>query len=358
MMRRTSRVLNQHPVSHARARPSLFYSLGVSYAAKTSPPFEHTPSTAGLAGRPSRAGRWVDGMLRLRAGRGDLRSGGEGGWGDEAEMARAVRKWGAGEDFFAVLQAGAYTHLAVSDGVGGWAPQYDPSLYSQSLMYHYHAYVASSPSAAPWAALEAAYAAVERDGDVEAGSATAVGVSLDDTGKGRAVNLGDSGFSILRKDALVYSTSAQTHYFNCPYQLAKIPEAMAKANPNTDRPAHGERLEFDLEPGDIVILYTDGLADNLPQAHLGPLASAVTRLLTSEANAHLAPAERAAERARVLADVLVGYARAGMARTGTEDGGTGWKTPFELEARRHGVGFKGGKIDDITVVTAVVSERM
>ncbi len=47
--------------------------------------------------------------------------------------------------------------------------------------------------------------------------------------------------------------------------------------------------------------------------------------------------------ARLFADVLVGYGRMAMARTGDEPG---WKTPFEVEARKEGYGFKGGKMDE------------
>jgi len=47
--------------------------------------------------------------------------------------------------------------------------------------------------------------------------------------------------------------------------------------------------------------------------------------------------------ARLFADVLVGYGRMGMARTGRE---SGWKTPFELAAREAGYDYKGGKVDE------------
>lgn len=47
-----------------------------------------------------------------------------------------------------------------------------------------------------------------------------------------------------------------------------------------------------------------------------------------------------------------------MLRTGNEEGGKGWKTPFEIEAMRNKRPFRGGKVDDITVATAVVSEPL
>jgi hypothetical protein len=54
-------------------------------------------------------------------------------------------------------------------------------------MYHYASAVAASPSAAPWDALGKAYKGVEGEDAVQAGSATAVGVSLEEGGRGRAV---------------------------------------------------------------------------------------------------------------------------------------------------------------------------
>lgn len=79
------------------------------------------------------------------------------------------------------------THVALSDGVGGWAPHFDPSFYSQALMYHYAQTASSAPSIAPWDALAKAYKAVNADDAVQAGSATAVGVNLEEGGRGRAV---------------------------------------------------------------------------------------------------------------------------------------------------------------------------
>ena len=51
---------------------------------------------------------------------------------------------------------------------------------------------------------------------------------------------------------------AQQHSFNCPYQLAsptKWPEA--------DKPEDADMYEVELLPGDIVVLGSDGLFDNM-----------------------------------------------------------------------------------------------
>ncbi|EIW68416.1 hypothetical protein TREMEDRAFT_16396, partial [Tremella mesenterica DSM 1558] len=362
------------------------YSLGLSYASKDSPPFIHPqagPKKAGFAGQNNKIGRWVEEMLSLRAGRGELEVG-EGGWGEG--NGEESKKWGAGEDFFTIVEGSGNTHLAVADGVGGWAPQYDPSLFSQSLLYHYTLSSRSSPSSSPSSHLTSAYQAVLSDPLVQAGSSTAVTISLSPTGFLSGLNLGDSGCTILRSSKPLHTTIPQTHAFNTPYQLSKFPpkpklssserssiieqlralkkgemispELEEKAqglmpDPISTKPNEGDEFKSDLQPGDTVLIYTDGMSDNLPFEHLPLLEQVVERVLDQPVNAHLTPGERASEKARILADVLVGYARGGMMRTGLEEG---WKTPFELEAKKYSKRFLGGKVDDITVLTAVVTE--
>lgn len=119
VMRFTRVVWSVHPVT---ARPTLSYALGLSYAAKQSPPFvpaSSPPPSAGFAGQKTPLGRWVDLMKSLPAGRGMLREShregeseedSDGGWG--IDTAWQVRKWGAGEDFFAVVDGGAFVSEA------------------------------------------------------------------------------------------------------------------------------------------------------------------------------------------------------------------------------------------------------
>lgn len=210
-------------------------------------------------------------------------------------------------------------------------------------MYHYAQSASSGPSAGPSKHLQTAYDKTLSDEHVPAGSATAVAVSLSGNGDLQGINLGDSGLTILRKSQPIYSTSAQTHYFNCPYQLTKTPEGPGSENAVTDKPASADQFRFPLQPNDMVILYTDGLSDNVPVEHLAVLYNSVNQLLDLPENNHLSPQDKDAERARIMADVLVAYGRMAMTRTGEEEG---WKTPFQLEAKRNGYDFKGGKVDE------------
>lgn len=114
-MRATRRLLTTIPPPPVTGTPrptALTYSLGLSYAAKQSPPFvppNAFPGTLGFAGQPTKLGKWVDSMRALPGGRGDLRPSStaeDGGW--DASLREEVLKWGAGEDFFAVVDGGAF----------------------------------------------------------------------------------------------------------------------------------------------------------------------------------------------------------------------------------------------------------
>lgn len=136
-MRVSALLRSIHPVT---GQPALTYALGLSYAAKQSPPFvppTYKPASAGFAGQKTPLGRWVDLMKSLPAGRGELRETpieegkedlSDGGWG--IDTAWQVRKWGAGEDFFAVVDGGNFVSIredgerrAVSGGRGSRAPR-------------------------------------------------------------------------------------------------------------------------------------------------------------------------------------------------------------------------------------------
>lgn len=77
--------------------------------------------------------------------------------------------------------------MAISDGVGGWSPEFDPSLFAQSLMFHYAKTASSSPSLSPWDCLQKGYDGVTGDELVQAGSATATAIILGEGGRCKGV---------------------------------------------------------------------------------------------------------------------------------------------------------------------------
>lgn len=95
-------------------------------------------------------------------------------------------------------------------------------------------------------------------------------------------NLGDSGAKLLRVGAdpatsktaamrawgVAAETKEQTHYFNCPYQMG-CAEAVEEADLNPlsapihDPPSDGSVVDMPVRPGDVLVLATDGVWDNL-----------------------------------------------------------------------------------------------
>ncbi|GAA5915145.1 hypothetical protein JCM8208_002149 [Rhodotorula glutinis] len=304
--------------------------------------------------------------------------------------------------------------LGVADGVGGWEESgVDPSHFSQSLMWFARERVRTARWALPPPSqagegdesgmalvdlLDGAYGDVMNEEGVVAGSSTACLVALDaETGMLHAANLGDSGFIVLRpqpasdlpptpppsppSDAstftpptpsvlyrLVHEQTPQIHFFNAPLQLSKLPAAeraqAEKAEKDgkwlRDLPRDADVVSLQLEDGDVVLLVTDGYSDNIwADGETNRLVELVRTKLDSEAAAAASkdgtstspspsrPASHAAL-ASSIAQTAVNFARVVSVRPDVY-------TPFAAEAKRWDVkGMVGGKVDDVTVVCAVV----
>ncbi|KAJ8700161.1 Protein phosphatase 2C 7, variant 3 [Pleurotus ostreatus] len=133
------------------------------------------------------------------------------------------------------------------------------------------------------------------------GSSTACLVTLNaSSGLLRSANLGDSGFSIIRSSNVIYKQPVQTHFFNCPKQLTKMPSGSRKrfTRACVDSPREAETYQTRLRDGDIVIAYTDGLADNVFPSEMSTICSLVARSGGSED-----------EQVQAMADRIVDYAR-------------------------------------------------
>lgn len=55
----------------------------------------------------------------------------------------------------------------------------------------------------------------------------------------------------------------QQHYFNTPFQLS-LPPTELQSQVLADRPESADQYEFSVEDGDVILLATDGLFDNVP----------------------------------------------------------------------------------------------
>jgi protein phosphatase PTC7 len=140
--------------------------------------------------------------------------------------------------------------IGVFDGVGGWATAgIDPREYSHNLSLHCKKAVDEQSKTHPLQIMRYGY---DRTQHI-VGSSTACIIAIIEN-QFISANLGDSGFRIIRSGQVVLSSSSQQHSFNTPYQLG---------TQSDDLPELSEIQHFTLEPGDYIILGTDGLFDNL-----------------------------------------------------------------------------------------------
>jgi protein phosphatase PTC7 len=83
-----------------------------------------------------------------------------------------------------------------------------------------------------------------------------------------AANLGDSGYLVYRDGNIVQRSAEQVHAFNTPYQLTLLPENLDLDFFIKDTPENADLQKLELQSGDVVLLATDGLWDNVPDAQL------------------------------------------------------------------------------------------
>ena len=70
----------------------------------------------------------------------------------------------------------------------------------------------------------------------------------------------------------------QVHSFNCPFQLAS-----AELWPQADSADDADVYEVDLQPGDIIVMGSDGLFDNMWDAELEKIVAAHLKVRTCSA---------------------------------------------------------------------------
>ncbi|CAM0945141.1 unnamed protein product [Alopecurus aequalis] len=219
--------------------------------------------------------------------------------------------------------------LGVADGVGGYRDRgVDAAAFSRGLMtcafMHVLAIEPGNP-VCPYTLLERAYD--ETVASAASGGSTAVILSLAGTALKWAY-IGDSAFAVLRGGKIVHRSRAQQSYFNRPFQLS------ARGNGNSLTKA--DVGEMPVRDGDVVVVGTDGLFDNVFDAEL----ERVVRMGTAQGYSP-----------KNMADVVAGIAYE-MSRSQTKD------SPFSTESQKQAAGdhFHGGKPDDITVVVAFIRD--
>ncbi|CAJ1942591.1 unnamed protein product [Sphenostylis stenocarpa] len=212
--------------------------------------------------------------------------------------------------------------VGVADGVGGWADVgVNAGLFARELMSHSVRAIEEEPkgSVDPARVLEKAHSFTKAKG-----SSTACIITLTDMGL-HAINLGDSGFIVIRDGCTIFRSPVQQHDFNFTYQL--------ESGNGCDLPSSGEVFMIPVAPGDVVVAGTDGLFDNLYNDE-------VAEVVLHAVGAGLEP--------QVTAQRI-----AALARQRAQDRNR--QTPFSTAAHEAGFYYYGGKLDDITVVVSYIT---
>ncbi|XP_023169426.1 protein phosphatase PTC7 homolog isoform X2 [Drosophila hydei] len=242
-----------------------------------------------------------------------------------------------GEDAWFRTSTSKADALGVADGVGGWRVYgIDPGHFSRFLMRSCErlAHSADFESTRPEQLLARAYCNLLEQKQPILGSCTACVLTLNrESGILYAANIGDSGLLIIRDGAIVCRSLEQQHHFNTPYQLA-VPPPGQGLNVLTDGPECAALLEFDMQPGDILILATDGVYDNVSEELLLQVLSHAAGVTDPV-------------KLQMYANSVALMARSLSFNPNHE-------SPFTQNARRHNIDAPGGKPDDITVVLASV----
>lgn len=186
-----------------------------------------------------------------------------------------------------------------------------------------------------------------------------------------AASLGDSGFVQLRPNKVYYASKPQTHAFNTPYQMSLLhPKLLARAiafghKHLSDEPRDANVTDHTVHHGDVLVFATDGVWDNLSSAEVLKLVSRYMigyhgwvasndGLGASEELNTLTTAGGIAKEQENTLQAMLAVAIAGEAKAASEN--TRRDGPFAKEVQKYypQEKWRGGKVDDICVVVAIV----
>lgn len=251
--------------------------------------------------------------------------------------------------------------LGVADGVGGWSgkPGANPGLFSSKLMHHCSTEVSryedvddvrflSYNSIDPVEILQQALERSIHESKLEGllGSTTAL-IAILRNDELRIANLGDCCCSVIRGNDFIFRSEEQQHSFNYPVQIG----TNSKSTPAKD----AQRYSIKVQKDDIVILSSDGLADNLFDEDI--LEEVLKFTIDSREDSHPPRTEKdGGWTQRPFTAQLISESLCLKARTVVEDQ-QAVTSPFSQRANEEGIHYVGGKNDDISVLVAIVGDQ-
>jgi protein phosphatase PTC7 len=224
-------------------------------------------------------------------------------------------RWG-GED--AVFIRGR--SFGVFDGVSGAEKLDGVPLYSVTLAQELKTMVDPKEFLSVAAITQVLTSAAEFADKAATGASTAVVASLSEDGELNVLNVGDCTCAVVRDNKVVAKTREIIHYFDCPYQLSED---------SPDRPRDGTKLTMKVKKGDVIVMGSDGIFDNLQDVE-------IVQLVSNQKTRASMLARKVVERSRrVSLDEMA-------------------DTPYAKLAKRNGdpdyQSGLGGKVDDVSCI--------
>ena len=252
-----------------------------------------------------------------------------------------------GDDSYNIFESETISALTVADGVGGLKLKFqDPATFARTLMKKTDEVLGDSYGMTPKQVLETAFDRLVIDLRAKVdeklsrgGASTAVSVFIEKaTGKLKCANIGDSCFMVFSKDKSgnwksIFKSETECYKYNFPYEFSvppsgEIEEYLIKIT----------ELELQLLKGDIVLIMSDGVSDNIFEEEI---ADVITETLSN-------PTENLAE---ALAENIAFEAL----KLSKLDWDTGRISPFSIESKKYKIKIIGGKIDDITIIASIIN---
>ncbi|KAK1541838.1 hypothetical protein CPAR01_05225 [Colletotrichum paranaense] len=262
--------------------------------------------------------------------------------------------------------------ICANDGVGAWStrPRGHAGLWSRLILHYWATAIqqeSTNPRAAgdvykpdPVAYLQTAYEQTLKatsDPNDWQGTTTASGALLhyktlqggsEKVPQVYVTNLGDCQVMILRPrhEKVIYKTKEQWHWFDCPRQLG----TNSPDTPNTE--AVLDIVE--IQVGDVVLAMSDGVIDNLWEHEIvDSIQKSIERWENGECGGDRVEGDRtggANGGMKLAAEELVAAAK----KIATDPFA---ESPFMEHAIEEGLPSVGGKLDDISVVAALVRKQ-
>ncbi|KAK7943474.1 uncharacterized protein PG986_012587 [Apiospora aurea] len=267
-----------------------------------------------------------------------------------------IRGWTNGDD--AVYESDRF--LCANDGVGAWSrrPRGHAGLWSRLILHFWVSAmeedITKSRRSGGAVYAEPALAAYERTLEATSGPAeclgttTACGAQLHYKNSDEpkpllyVTNLGDSQVMVVRPSQreMVYKTTEQWHWFDCPRQLGTN---------SPDTPNDNAVVEtVELKEGDIVLAMSDGVIDNLWSHEIVENVSASVERWESGQGGQAGGDRKHCANGGMdfVAEELMKAAKVIATDPFAE-------SPFMEHAIDEGLASEGGKLDDISVVAGL-----